>query len=232
MRDWILRSNLWCTALCATMLGATGGVSAQDAPAPAPADPGYLHIVAVAPGYQGRAPMDDRWIIYLEGFIDSGAAARLAGLFDRRQIDRAIVFFNSPGGHLVEAMGVGRLLRQRGFDTDVGGRAPDSVLARPGVCYSACPFAYAGGVRRSLEPGSMLGVHRAANNVPVPDDGAFQGVVSDQTAGYLAEMGISQDLLAIMSEVSHDSIRELTREEAERLGLLNSSLPPAAATPR
>ncbi len=78
----------------------------------------------------------------------------------------------------------------------------------------------------------MLGVHRAANNVPVPDEGAFQGVVSDQAAGYLAEMGISHDLLAIMSEVSHDSIRELTRQEAERLGLLNSSLPPAAATPR
>jgi len=68
--------------------------------------------------------------------------------------------------------------------------------------------------------------------VPVSDEGAFQGVVSDQTAGYLAEMGISQDLLAIMSEVSHDSIRELTRQEAERLGLLNSSLPPPAATPR
>jgi hypothetical protein len=219
-------------ALCATMLGATGGVSAQDAPATAPADPGYLHIVAVAPGYEGRAPVDDRWIIYLEGFIDSGASARLAGLFNRRQIDRAIVFFNSPGGHLVEAMGVGRLLRQKGFDTDVGGRAPDSVLARPGVCYSACPFAYAGGVHRSLEPGSTLGVHRAANKVPVPDEGAFQGVVSDQAAGYLADMGVSRDLLAIMSEVPHDSIRELTRQEAEQVGLLNSNPPPAPATSR
>jgi hypothetical protein len=232
MRDWISPSYPWSLALCAAMLGATGSVPAQDAPAPAPAEPGYLHITAVAPAYEGRVPGDDRWIIYLEGFIDTGAAARLAGLLDRKQIRRAIVFFNSPGGHLVEAMGVGRLLRQRGFDTDVGGRAPDSVLARPGVCYSACPFAYAGGVRRSLEPGSTLGVHRAANSVPVPDEGAFQGVVSDQAAGYLADMGISRDLLAIMSEVPHDSIRELTRQEAERVGLLNSSPPPAAAMAR
>jgi hypothetical protein len=87
-------------------------------------------------------------------------------------------------------------------------------------------------VRRSLEPGSTLGVHRAANNVPVPDEGTFQGIVSDQAAGYLAEMGISDDLRAIMSEVPHDSIRELTRQEAERIGLLNSGPPPAAAADR
>jgi hypothetical protein len=229
MRDWLSPSNLRPLALCAAVFGATG-VPAQNAPAPA--DPGYVHITAVAPGYEGRAPGDDRWIIYLEGFIDTGAAARLAGLIDRQQVRRAIVFFNSPGGHLAEAMGVGRLLRQRGFDTDVGGRAPASVLARPGVCYSACPFAYAGGVRRSLEPGSTLGVHRAANNVPVPDEGAFQGVVSDQAAGYLAEMGVSDDLLAIMSAVPHESIHELTRQEAERVGLLNSGPPPAGTAAR
>ena len=214
MRDWISASYLWPLALCAAMLGANG-LSAQNAPAPA--DPGYLHITAVAPGYQGRAPGDDRWIIYLEGFIDSGAAARLAGLLDRKQIRRAIVFFNSPGGHLVEAMGVGRLLRQRRFDTDVGARAPDSVLARPGVCNSACPFAYAGGVRRSLEPGSTLGVHRAANKVPVVDEEAFQGVVAGQASDYLAEMGISRDLLSIMAGVPHDAIHELSRQEAERV---------------
>jgi len=103
------------------------------------------------------------------------------------------------------------------------------VLPGAGRCYSACPFAYAGGVGRSLEPGSTLGVHRAENRVPVPDESAFQEVVADQVTGYLSEMGVSAGLLTIMSEVPHDSIRELTLEEAERLELVTPHAPAQAS---
>lgn len=183
----------------------------------------YLRITMEAPGYAGRDASDDRWLVFLQGYIDTGATARLERALDGQRVRSAVVYFDSPGGHVVEAMALGRMLRERRFATSVGVRSPDGVLPRPGHCYSACPFAYAGGVRRSLGPGSVLGVHRAENIVPLPDETAFQNVVSNQAADYLAKMGISEELVTIMSEVPHDTIRELTADETVRLGLVNDA---------
>jgi hypothetical protein len=187
-----------------------------------PAGDSYLHIAAVAPGYAGREPADRRWLIYLEGIIDNGATARLERLLDREQIRSAVVYFDSPGGHVVEAMALGRMIRQRGYATSVDAR-PTGGAQRPGRCYSACPVAFAGGVHRSLAAGSVLGVHRARNSVPVPDEAAFQGVVTRQLRDYLAAMGVSPEFVTLMSEVPNDTIRDLTADEDVRLGLVNVS---------
>jgi hypothetical protein len=213
-------------ALAAAALGVMLLASCASSPSITvpPADPGsYLHVVAVAPGDATYAPSGNRWTIYLDGFIDAGAVGRLAGVIDREKIANATVYFNSPGGHLVTAMAVGRLLRARRFATNVGAQTDHVEQPGAGACYSACPFAYAGGVRRSLAAGSEIGVHRAENNVPIPDASAFQQVVSQQVSGYLMEMGISKEFLAIMSQVPHDSIRVLTLAEAERLHLVNEA---------
>jgi len=187
------------------------------------ADPARLKIVAIAPGYGGEAASSERWTIYLDGFIDIGAADRLRRLVKRESISDARVYFNSPGGHLVEAMALGRLLRERAFETNVGTRTAAAWQPAAGVCYSACPFAYAGGVRRSLAPGSVFGVHRAENSVPVTDESAFQTTVSGQTGAYLATMGVSGELLAMMSNVPHDGIRILAPQEVERMNLVTTA---------
>lgn len=197
------------------------GTAAVPAEGPA-ASPGFLRITAVAPGYAGRDASDGRWFVYLEGYIDTGATSRLERALDREQVRSAVVYFNSPGGHLIEAMALGRLLRERRYATSVGARAGNGARPRAGRCYSACPIAYAGGVLRSLQPGSVLGVHRAENSVPVPDEPGFQHVVIGQVKAYLAEMGISGALVTIMSAVPNDGIRELTTDEAVRFGLVNA----------
>ena len=186
-----------------------------------PAGGSYLHITAVAPGYAGRVASDDRWLIYLEGLIDTGATARLERTIDRERIGSAVMYFDSPGGHLVEAMALGRLIRQRGYATSVDAR-PTGGVRRSGRCYSACPIAFAGGVRRSLGTAAVLGVHRAENSVPVPDEVAFQGTVTDQLRDYLTAMGVSPELVTIMAAVPHDTIRVLTADEDARLGLVNA----------
>ena len=209
-------------SLATLMLSIAWGNTSVAAGKPAPGTD-YLRITMEAPGYGGRDASDDRWLVYLEGYLDTGATARLERVLDGQRVHRAVVYFDSPGGHVVEAMALGRMLRERRFATGVGTRSPGGVLPRTGRCYSACPIAYAGGVRRSLEPGSVLGVHRAENSVPLPDETAFQNVVSEQAVDYLAEMGISEELVLIMSKVPHDTIRELTTDEAVRLGLVNDA---------
>ena len=211
-------------ALAALALSIACGVGSAAAEQPVPGA-GYLHITAVAPGYAQQNRSESSWIVYLEGYIDNGAAARLERVLDEERVRSAIVYFDSPGGHVVEAMALGRILRKRGYTTSVGIRAPGSAPPRKGRCYSACPIAYAGGLRRSLVPGSVLGAHRAANSVPVQDEPAFQKVVTGQVQDYLVEMGVSTELVAMMSGVPHSAIRELTTDEAVGLGLVNAGDP-------
>jgi len=180
-----------------------------------------LRIEAVPPVGAAESPGDGRWTILLDGYIDALASNRLGALIAQQSITEADVYFNSPGGSLIAGMELGRLLRQRGFDAHVGKRTADVRELIAGVCYSACPFAYAGGVRRYLKPESVLGVHRAANRVPLPDENAFERLVSQQATEYLLAMGVNPELFAIMSQVPHDVIRGLTREEARRLMLVN-----------
>ncbi len=211
-------------ALAALALSVTCGTGWRPAEKSVPGTD-FLRITAVAPGYAGRTADDSRWFVYLEGYIDTGATARLEHVLDAEGVRSAVVYFDSPGGHVVEAMALGRVLRERGYATSVGIRAPGSALPRAGRCYSACPIAYAGGVRRSLEPGSVIGTHRAANSVPVPDETAFQEAVTGQVKDYLIQMDISPELVTMMSGVPHHAIRELTTDEAIRLGLVNAGGP-------
>ena len=186
----------------------------------APDVPATLQIVAVAPEYPGRAPGDGHWLIYLDGPIDAGATARLEHLIAAEGIAWAVVYLNSPGGSLVGAMQLGRMVRAHAFDTRVGTRTTDAVRATAGTCHSACPFILAGGVRRSVEAGSQIGLHRAENRVPVGDEVAFQRVVEAQVADYLVEMGLRAEFAGIMSAIPHDQIRDLTVDEARHLNLL------------
>jgi hypothetical protein len=181
----------------------------------------FLQMVAIAP--DAGAPdsaTDLPWTIFLDGEIDGGAADRLLRFLERRGVTHAAVYLNSPGGSLVEAMALGRVFRQHGFATVVGARNATTGGLMTGVCYSACPFAFAGGVRRRLEAGSVLGVHRAENRTPVPDEAGFQQHVAHDTKFYLAEMGINEQLIGIMAEVPHDAIRLLSLDEAEHLRLV------------
>jgi hypothetical protein len=180
-----------------------------------------LRVEAVPPAGVADRSGDGRWTILLDGYIDALASNRLGALIAQQSITEADVYFNSPGGSLIAGMELGRLLRQLGFDAHVGKRTADVRELVAGVCYSACPFAYAGGVRRYLKPESVLGVHRAANRVPLPDENAFEKLVSQQATDYLLAMGVNPELFAIMSQVPHDVIRGLTREEARRLKLVN-----------
>lgn len=204
-----------------------GDPSSSRAIAPVAAPTGYLVIEALPadPAHRGKA---GRWNLYLGGYIESGATSRLAALLAQEHVANATVYFDSPGGSLVEGMALGRLLRERGFDTDVGRRGDAAGRPLAGRCYSACPFAYAGGVRRYLAAGSVLGVHRAENRTPVPDEAAFQQRVAQDASGYLAAMGVAPGLLALMAGAPHDRIRTIGREEALGLRLVNE---PATAVP-
>lgn len=73
------------------------------------------------------------------------------------------IAISSPGGSALAGMKLGAIIRQRQFLTAVARSVKtdgDFSSLAPGECASACVFAFAGGVERSVVAPSRLGVHQ------------------------------------------------------------------------
>lgn len=143
---------------------------------------------------------------------------------------------NSPGGSLQAGIRLGEILRARGFTTEVGSDRidPEGVpdfggrasLRVPGVCASACAYAFFGGIERVLDEGSKLGVHRFYSKIALaqPAEKVFSGNDLDNAqkitaalALYLVDMGVDARVVALAATASPDEIYWINLEEARDL---------------
>lgn len=187
--------------------------------------------------------------IYVHGEITRGDVEQLQKHLDELDFDNinhAVLTLMSPGGDAIEAMAMGRLVRQRFVPTV----APSFSMNKctPGsaqepdrcVCLSACMLLWAGGVQRAgglqLFPGSdpagqptiversSLGVHR-----PRFDDAYFAGLSVDQAElryrellgtvkVYLDEMDMPAWVYDRMVSIPSEEIEFLSNEELKRIG--------------
>jgi len=99
----------------------------------------------------------DCWRVAIDGKITSGDADKLESLLTERSHSPEFLL-QSPGGNLLEAMTMGRLLRASFASIET----KRSKCGGPGqvvCCASACALVYLGAARRS--PGDILGLHRS-----------------------------------------------------------------------
>lgn len=180
---------------------------AANAPAPAllpgeqPDAPPFLPSVrpGVDPAQEERtrpAPQADlRQAMTLElvaggrlearGTITPGTAERFAAEVEKRGAYVTTVVLNSPGGSVSDALAMGRLIREKGFATEVPADAH---------CASSCPLVFAGGVRRLAKAGASIGVHQVFAMAPgggAADTGmASAQRVSAECQRHLVTMGV------------------------------------------
>ena len=90
---------------------------------------------------------------------------------------------HSPGGSVVDAMQMARLVRRNGVRTII----PDHAY-----CASSCPLFYAGGVKRTATPKSWIGVHQVYTNADgTIDTGMAEAQrISAKCQQFLNEMGV------------------------------------------
>lgn len=143
---------------------------------------------------------------------------------------------NSPGGSLQAGIRLGEIFRARGFTTEVGSDRVDpegrpyfggrASLRTPGVCASACAYAFLGGIERVLDEGSKLGVHRfySKNALAQPAEKIFSGHDLDDTQKitaalvlYLVNMGVDARVVALAATAGPDEIYWINLEEARDL---------------
>jgi len=159
--------------------------------------------------------IDGRPALTLTGTIAPGDGARFADWIDTHETP-GIVFLNSPGGSVLDAMQIGRELRTRGINT---------AMTDSDICLSACPYVLAGGAARDIAPGAMVGVHQHyfGENIALPAFLAVEDIQRGQgeVMGYLIEMGIDPAMMRPALLTPPDEIYVLVPEELERFGLID-----------
>jgi uncharacterized protein len=102
--------------------------------------------------YSGEGPIDEGDANKLDKLYALNSGKRLEG-----KSARSVVSLNSPGGLIQGGMQLGAVIRKLGLATDVPASA---------ACYSACTFAFLGGVDRQIE--GKFGVHALSLSKDAP----------------------------------------------------------------
>jgi len=211
-----------------------------------------FYVAHGADGACGRGCSD--WIA-AEGAVQWDTYKRLINILDRQQGRKLPLVIHAWGAsNLNVAVGLGRILRERGIDTTEGatevaacaGKADADCFAlkRPGgpldavlntrdtYCDIACVLILAGGIHRTLPPGTRVIVagmdirNRMAPNVSDEHRDSLTAIYGEQFRIYLREMGVDAELLDIVDQNSEQRhATEVRPGDWARLHLVTSAPP-------
>ena len=149
------------------------------------------------------------------GMIAPGSAAAFASEVIARGEYIKTVVLSSPGGSVSDALEMGRLIRTKGFATEV---------EKDKVCVSSCPLVFAGGVKRLAGSGAIIGVHQVF--APDPAEAARHDTMSEaqrvsaRCQRYLADMGVDLKMWVHAMETPKDRLFIFSADELRELNIV------------
>ena len=124
------------------------------------------------------------------------------------------LYLHGPGGELVSGLRLGVALRQAGINT---------ALTSKMRCYSACAYAFLGGVEREVEDGGLLGLHQFSSmGHDVSEDDVQQAQALLET--YMRGMGVPRTLLDLAARTTNSDIHLVDAEQARQLQMDNHGM--------
>lgn len=247
------RSSLLGTLFILVGLLATPAHSQDDArpPVGGVASPPGAMIFYLAKGADGACgPGCSQWIA-AEGVVEWDTFKRLFAFLDRLgPASKYPVVLNVWGeGNLIVATTLGKIIREHGLDVSAGttgvagcinateaacfalkrsGEPLDARIDRSFVlCDVVCALILAGGVHRTLPPGTTLVIgpthiqNRLAPNVSAERQQGLQARFGDQYRLYLTQMGVRTDIVDMIDQNAQTGrTTQLTRDAWGRLGLV------------
>ena len=227
----VVRSGL------SVLLAACTAVSVLPVAAARAAEPMAFELLTIA----GPAPCHKRRcadaevradVISAQGEITNDTAEAFKAFVQQHASDpdfRPLVLLNSPGGTVVGAMKLGLMLRQFGSSVLVararGTDGSEDLHVVSGYCMSACVYAFFGGKRRIIPPGSHLGIHRMAiysHNFDFFGGGESTtrsygtGELVEALSAYTKMMGVSPAVIAEAEQIEPEAIHIVTPREIAR----------------
>jgi hypothetical protein len=149
------------------------------------------------------------------GMIAPGSADTFAAEVNARGEYIKTIVLASPGGSVGDALEMGRLIRARGFATEV---------EKDKICVSSCPLVFVGGVKRAAGTGAIIGVHQVF--APDPAEAARHDTMSEaqrvsaRCQRYLADMGVDLKMWVHAMETPKDRLFIFSANELRELNIV------------
>ncbi|MFT4700075.1 MAG: hypothetical protein ACI90E_000743 [Yoonia sp.] len=157
---------------------------------------------------------EGRETVTMTGAIQPGDADRFADFLERKDTPD-VIFLNSPGGSVTDALVIGQRIRDVEAET---------AMSNADICLSACPYILAAGVTRAIPDGAWVGVHQHyfGENTALPAFLAVEDIQKGQAAvmTYLNDMGIDTLVMQHALATPPDEIYLLTQDELRTYGFL------------
>jgi hypothetical protein len=155
--------------------------------------------------------------IHIDGPIEQGddrAFERLS-----RGVTRGIVSIDSLGGSIETAISIGRIVRDRNFDTIVGIVKDYGTLP---YCYSSCSLIFLGGRKLYAATDATISSNRSnwvIGSNPLPPNYPMFGAQNTEVVGYLEKLSYSPEFIKFITVPSADVYGELTFAKAKNYGI-------------
>lgn len=174
--------------------------------------------------------------ILAKGQITADTPAKLKAFLAKVEYKPKICFL-SYGGDLAAAVEMGYIIRKARLDTCLNGPYEQMInayksttLAEKGMCFSACAYAFLGGVVREigadgpLEEDGLYGVHRFAGRGSDLGEEPTQ-VMTSLLANYISDMGVDRKLLDYASLTGKTKMQIIPLSVARELNIDNTRPP-------
>jgi|FEC22Drversion2_1045045.scaffolds.fasta_scaffold00759_7 hypothetical protein len=156
------------------------------------------------------------------GSIVAGTAEAFAAEIGKRGSYVKTVVLASPGGSVADALAMGRLIREKGYATEVEAGT---------YCASSCPLVLAAGTERRVGASAAVGVHQvfswaddpAARRATMADGMAQAQRISAECQRYLATMGVDPQVWVHAMETPKHTLFYFTPDEMVSLRLATSA---------
>jgi hypothetical protein len=250
--------------LAAALVLLSTGAAAAPRKKSAPVGDGPMQVHLVRSAHPDCEPECPQWIA-AQGRIMPGTAQKFRKLLRELGNRKLPIFVDSMGGALHDGMAIGRLVRAKDLTVavtattfspcapeDRGCRKAERRGEKRGVaqpylskCASACVFILAGGTRRLVGEGALVGVHqgvkiqrmywvrqkrgydgsiRTTKTLAWEGKSALDRKTNTDMRKFLTEMGMGDMLMRLIESTPNESIRRLSGWELQATALATDYL--------
>ena len=177
----------------------------------------YLYIailifplaVSAASITKTRGSVNDLEVINIKGEIVSGDENTFRAIAISTK--KAVVVLDSPGGRLNPALEIGKMIRLKGFSTEV----------KNAQCTSSCALIWLAGEPRAMNNNTSIGFHSAFLK---GDDGRRNPTATSNAliGAYLTRLGFSEKVILFVTTARPNDMNWLQKATADRLGVMAS----------
>jgi hypothetical protein len=182
----------------------------------------FYHASAMDFQTAGRVAGCGEVCVVGQGAINDQTTKQFRQYVAREKLHGAVaVSLDSQGGTHTQGIAMGEAIRKLGFSTVVGRLDPIGHKLGPGICASACVYAFIGGVERRVTAGSKVGVHQVRLNYePRAQTASEAQLLMALAANHLSQCGATIDVLTLALATPPEEMRWMSAVEMSQYGVI------------